>query len=108
MEVELPRRTRAADVLADLRAVWPDASLRSKRTHTPDVAPPPTVGDFSDRQAEVLAVATRMGFFERPQRATGAEVAEVVGVSRTTVMKHLRAAEHELFSALFNLEETDR
>jgi predicted DNA binding protein len=42
-----------------------------------------------------------MGFFERPQRATGADVAEVVGVSRSTVMYHLRAAEQELFSTLF-------
>ncbi|MDR9445682.1 MAG: histidine kinase N-terminal 7TM domain-containing protein [Haloquadratum sp.] len=101
IEAELPRRTLAADVLADLRTDWPAASLRSKRTQTPEATPPPTVAGFSDHQAEVLAVATKMGFFERPQRATGADVAAVVGVSRSTVMYHLRAAEQELFSTLF-------
>ena len=101
IEAELPRRTLAADVLENLRTEWPDATLRGKRTQPPESSPPPTIAGFSDHQAEVLAVATKMGFFERPQRATGADVAEVVGVSRSTVMYHLRAAEQELFSTLF-------
>lgn len=101
VEAEFPRRTLAATVLADLREAWPGATLRTKRSRSRDTTDPVSVAGLTDRQAEVLAVATKMGFFERPQRATGADVAEVVNVSRTTVMKHLRAAEHELFTALF-------
>jgi len=101
VEAEFPRRTLAATVLADLREAWPGATLRTKRSRSRDAEEPMSVDGLTDRQAEVLAVATKMGFFERPQRATGADVAEVVDVSRTTVMKHLRAAEHELFTGLF-------
>lgn len=101
VEAEFPRRTLAATVLADLRETWPTATLRTKRSRSRDPKDPMSVAGLTDRQAEVLAVATKMGFFERPQRATGADVAEVVDVSRTTVMKHLRAAEHELFTGLF-------
>ncbi len=101
VEAEFPRRTLAATVLADLREAWPGATLRTKRSRSRDAEEPMSVDGLTDRQAEVLAVATKMGFFERPQRATGADVAEVVDVSRTTVMKHLRAAEHELFTTLF-------
>lgn len=105
VEAEFPRRTLAATVLADLREAWPGATLRTKRSRSRDTKKPMSVDGLTDRQAEVLAVATKMGFFERPQRATGADVAEVVDVSRTTVMKHLRAAEHELFTALFAGDE---
>jgi predicted DNA binding protein/PAS domain-containing protein len=106
VEAEFPRRTLAATVLADLREAWPGATLRTKRSRSRDAEEPISVDGLTDRQAEVLAVATKMGFFERPQRATGADVAEVVDVSRTTVMKHLRAAEHELFTTLFGDDES--
>ena len=106
VEAEFPRRTLAATVLADLREAWPGATLRTKRSRSREAEEAMSVEGLTDRQAEVLAVATKMGFFERPQRATGTDVAEVVGVSRTTVMKHLRAAEHELFTTLFGNDES--
>ena len=100
VEAEFPRRTLTTSVLADLRETWLGTTLRSKRSRSRDTDEPMSVEGLTDRQAEVLEVATKMGFFERPQQATGADVAKVLNVSRTTVMKHLRTAEHQLFTEL--------
>jgi putative methionine-R-sulfoxide reductase with GAF domain len=62
---------------------------------------------LTERQEEVLRTAFVAGFFDWPRRATGNEVAEILGVSQPTVNRHIRKGEHELFSLVFGDREAD-
>jgi predicted DNA binding protein len=65
--------------------------------------PPPFEG-LTHKQWRALRAATDMGFFERPQQATAAEVAESLDVTRTTFLYHLRNAENHVFTAVCERE----
>lgn len=51
---------------------------------------------FPDRQREVLNTAIEMGYYEMPRATTLEELAERVGVAKTTVSQHLRKAERKV------------
>lgn len=55
---------------------------------------------LTDRQQEALRVAYHAGYFDRPRKATGEAVAEILGISQPTFNEHLRNAEHRLFEQL--------
>lgn len=55
---------------------------------------------LTDRQREILEIAYLSGYFETPRRITGAELAERLGVNRSTFHRTLRAAEQATFDAL--------
>lgn len=55
---------------------------------------------FTRRQLEVLEVAHEMGYFEHPKGANAKEVAAEVGVSRSTFVEHLSAAQTKLLNKL--------
>lgn len=55
-----------------------------------------TGGLLTDRQREVLAVAMREGYFEVPRECTLAELAETVGVDKSTASTVLRRGEATL------------
>ncbi len=57
--------------------------------------------DLTERQREVLTTAYESGFFESPRETTGAQLADLLGVSQPTVTHHLRAAQRRLFASLF-------
>ncbi|ADJ16388.1 PAS domain S-box protein [Halalkalicoccus jeotgali] len=57
-------------------------------------------GKLTDRQREILEIAHHSGYFETPRRITGAELAERLGVNRSTFHRTLRAAEQATFEAL--------
>ncbi|ELY52605.1 MEDS domain-containing protein [Natronolimnohabitans innermongolicus] len=57
---------------------------------------------LTERQREILTIAFRSGYFERPREQTAEELAESLGVSHPTVNRHLREAERRLFSVLFD------
>lgn len=59
---------------------------------------------LTDRQAEVVDAAVRMGYYESPRRATQDEVAAAVGCSSATVGEHLRKAEARVFSQFVDVE----
>jgi len=48
---------------------------------------------FSTRQAEIIATAIDMGYYERPREVTLQEIADQIGIAKTTVSQHLRKAE---------------
>ena len=51
---------------------------------------------LTDRQREVLATAYDMGYFERPRRANGSDVARELGIDPSTFSEHLAAAESKI------------
>jgi DNA-binding transcriptional ArsR family regulator len=75
---------------------WPDARL-SVIWHSAPTGPEDRFSDvLTDKQLEALRTALRMGFFDRPQRATANEIADLLDVSRSTFLHHLRGAEATL------------
>ncbi|SNR35444.1 helix-turn-helix domain-containing protein [Halorubrum vacuolatum] len=51
---------------------------------------------LTDRQREVLSAAYRMGYFAYPREASAEEVAEAVGIARSTFAEHLAAAHRQV------------
>jgi predicted DNA binding protein len=59
-------------------------------------------GELTDRQREVLETAHRMGYFDHPKTANAGEVAEELGISRSTFAEHLAAAQSKLLDAILD------
>ncbi len=60
--------------------------------------------ELTDRQREVLTAAYESGFFESPRETTGAQLADLLGVSQPTITHHLREGQRRLFAAIFDDE----
>ncbi|MDS0241710.1 MULTISPECIES: helix-turn-helix domain-containing protein [unclassified Haloferax] len=103
--VDLSRRRPAGPFVEALAAAFDSVVMtaRSHRTVESDIGASVLAG-LTDRQRESLEVAYRTGYFERPKRRSAAEVAEAIGVSRSTFTQHLRAAQRKVFAELFDAE----
>jgi predicted DNA binding protein len=51
---------------------------------------------LSSRQQEALALARKLGYYEWPRKVTAGELADELGVAKTTFLEHLRRAESKL------------
>lgn len=98
---QFPARTDVSAVVSDLRADWSAVSLRSRTGRSLETERPELLDSLTEKQAEALRVATFAGFFERPQRANGSDVADTLGVTSSTALRHIRAAERKLFETVF-------
>lgn len=98
---DFSRHADVSRVVDAFRAVSPSVRVASVvRAEATDQLP--RVHDFlTDKQYRALEVAAHAGFFERPQRATADEVGEILGVSRTTALRHIRVGERKLLAELF-------
>ncbi|ELZ85458.1 PAS/PAC sensor protein [Haloferax gibbonsii ATCC 33959] len=106
--VDLPRRRPAGPFVEALAAGFDSVVMtaRNHRSVESDIGASVLAG-LTDRQRESLEVAYRTGYFERPKRRSAAEVAEAIGVSRSTFTQHLRAAQRKVFAELFDGEPGD-
>jgi len=57
---------------------------------------------LTDRQHAALVRAYRSGYFEWPHEATGEDLADAMGVCRSTFHEHLRAAQRKLIRAVLD------
>jgi predicted DNA binding protein len=57
------------------------------------------VDDLSERQREVYDLARREGYYTWPRETSAGELAERMGVSKATLLEHLRKAESKLLGA---------
>ncbi|MBP1921357.1 hypothetical protein J2751_000346 [Halorubrum alkaliphilum] len=55
---------------------------------------------LTDRQREVLCAAWRLGYFSYPREASAEEVAEAVGIARSTFAEHLAAAQRRMIGVV--------
>lgn len=62
---------------------------------------PSDVTDLTQKQQQAVEAALEAGYFARPRENSASEVAELLGVSHSTFLQHLRAAERKLFADLF-------
>ena len=82
----------------------PELDLLATRERAPDQATNAQPGGILDeltvRQREVLETAYRAGYFSWPRESTAEEVAEALGIARSTVHAHLRKSEQTILSEL--------
>lgn len=55
---------------------------------------------LTERQREVLQAAYEAGYYERPRRTTGEDLAKDLGISTATFSQHIRVAEKNLVGIL--------
>ncbi|MFC7072346.1 bacterio-opsin activator domain-containing protein [Halovenus rubra] len=83
----------------------PEVDLLATRERAPDqmtnAQPDGLLDELTPRQREVLEVAYRVGYFSWPRESTAEEVAEALGIARSTVHAHLRKSELNILSELF-------
>lgn len=60
--------------------------------------------ELTDRQREALQTAYIGGFFEWPRDRSGEEIASVMGITQSTFLQHLRAAERKVLAATLQVE----
>jgi len=58
--------------------------------------------ELTERQREVLAAAYDAGYFDHPKGANAGEVAESLGIGRSTFTEHVAAAQRKLFGSLLD------
>jgi predicted DNA binding protein/DNA-binding NarL/FixJ family response regulator len=56
---------------------------------------------LTDKQMRALQTAYYRGYFEQPKRNSAEEIADALGVSRSTFLQHLRTAQRKTFGELF-------
>ncbi|ELY60881.1 bacterio-opsin activator domain-containing protein [Natronococcus jeotgali] len=56
---------------------------------------------LTEKQAVALEAAYRHGYFEQPRRSSATDIANVLGISHSTYLQHLRAAQQKVFAAFY-------
>ncbi len=102
--VEVPESVTPRHISQLIHELFTGVEIRSKqdidRSSTGPVRSR-VFDELTDRQLEVTQTAYYSGFFESPREHTGAEVAEMLGISPPAFSTHIRTVERKLFSALF-------
>ncbi|MFC6716494.1 helix-turn-helix domain-containing protein [Natrialbaceae archaeon GCM10025810] len=92
-----------AEIVDNLRE-YADGVVVEELTQTGDesTADPVLVdrSELTDRQREILETAHEMGYFSYPKGANATDVAEELGVARSTFTEHLAAAQTKLMDAI--------
>lgn len=105
MTVQFPDGTAFDPVLAALTDQFDDVAVREFTTSVTDTDEDsdPLAG-LTERQREVLEVAYRSGYFEKPRATDATGVAETLDIARPTYDEILRAAQRNLLTELFESE----
>lgn len=84
------------DVISTIKNVY-RAEVIGIEEYSPEDSP---VLKLSKRQFEVLLFAYKSGYFDNPRRITLRELAQILGLSPSTVKEHLRKAERKILEEL--------
>jgi len=106
---ELPQTADVRTVVEAVRNDHPNADLvaqreRERATETPGEFRAGVEERLTDRQLEALQTAHFSGYFSWPRETSGEEVADLMDISQSTFLQHLRAAERKLFEVMFDRE----
>lgn len=91
------------DILTDLRQKYSKVSLtetfelRGEDGEMREV----DLSMLTQRQKKVMETAYNMGYFKYPKESNGTEVAEELGISRSTFSEHISAAQMKVGSQVF-------
>jgi predicted DNA binding protein len=105
--VEVPQQADVRSFVERLETIAPSLELVARRQHRRQDRTPTELSDevrseLTDRQFEVLQTALSAGYFEWPRENDGSEVADRLDITQPTLNKHLRLAEKQTFTLLFD------
>lgn len=93
-----------AKITQHLNELFNDASMKAK-TEVPisdDISWPIILANvLSDQQETILRTAYYTGYFDEKRKRTGGEIAESIGIAQPTFSNRLRAAQRNLFAAIW-------
>lgn len=96
-----------AEIVDELRAYFDGVIVEELTQDHEDISADPVVVDreaLTTRQQEILETAHEMGYFDYPKGANATDVAEELGVARSTFTEHLAAAQTKLMDAILEEE----
>jgi len=95
VEIDIPTDVDAQEFVEGVEEMGYDTEFVAKTSHS--VSPEgSSMEGLTEKQAEVLRSAYINGFFDWPKETDGNELAESLGIARSTLHQHLRAAERKL------------
>ena len=95
-------RSLAADALEQLEGADLRSYRRQEQTHeTRREVVAEVESRLTERQRAALVRAHTSGYFEWPHETNGDEIADSMGVTRSTFHQHLRAAQRKIATAIF-------
>lgn len=101
----LPDERAVETVVAAVTDRFPDAEVVAQRSlaDSPGAAEVRTaaIDRLTDRQRTAIETAFVAGYFDRPRRSTGEELADSLEISPSTFYQHLRAGQRKVFEILF-------
>ncbi|WP_254761801.1 helix-turn-helix domain-containing protein [Natrinema marinum] len=92
-----------AEIVDELRAYFDGVLVEELSQDHEDISADPVVVDRDEltaRQREIVGTAHEMGYFDYPKGANATDVAEELGVARSTFTEHLAAAQTKLMDAI--------
>lgn len=94
--------TEAQEVLRRLATTFDSVSVRQPEVDpTEEMYAMVDLSTLTARQYEVLERAYELGYFDFPKGANAGDVAEDLGIARSTFSEHLAAAQRKFFSPIF-------
>ncbi|MFD1646859.1 PAS domain S-box protein [Haloarchaeobius litoreus] len=106
--LELPTEANTRRFVRRLEETIPGIHLHAQRQQA---ASDPVPGELTERverrlsprQAEALATAFRMGYFDWPRDHSGEDVADEMGITQPTLNKHLRVGERKVLELVLEV-----
>ncbi|WP_126661982.1 helix-turn-helix domain-containing protein [Haloterrigena salifodinae] len=95
--------TEIAGIVDDLRDRFESVLVEELTQDHDDETSDPVLVDrdlLTTRQREIIETAHEMGYFDYPKGANATDVAEELGIARSTFTEHLAAAQTKLLDAL--------
>jgi len=105
LAVSICRERDEHRLIGQARELFGDAELKAERAAAPTEATPwPTLlsGVLTARQRDVLRTAYHAGYFDENRKRTGSEIADSLGIAQPTFSTHVRAAQRNLLSAIWD------
>ncbi|MFA9417154.1 helix-turn-helix domain-containing protein [Natrinema sp. HArc-T2] len=99
------------DIVDELRAHFDGVVVEELSQDHKDISDDSVVVDrnqLTGRQREIIETAHEMGYFEYPKGANATDVAEELGVARSTFTEHLAAAQTKLMDAILDADRSQQ
>lgn len=105
IQIESPTRREARRLIDRVKNEFPQISVQSladiDRDRSPTQGEQSITSDLTDKQREAYRVAYFEGYFENPRESSATDIAESLGISHSTFLQHLRAAQKKMASHLY-------
>ncbi|ERH04862.1 MAG: PAS sensor histidine kinase [Halorubrum sp. J07HR59] len=76
-------------------------ALTNKTVQPHTTSPQPLeTADLTEKQRQALETALEAGYFDQPRGNSANEIAEMLGVSHSTLLQHLRTAQRKIFTKM--------